>query len=396
MTRGLNNPVQLAAADDAINRAYGTGPYVAQGPNDPTEGMTHFYSPAGQAALGRKPPAWAGGESVTIGGHVFNSPDDTRMAAIPANAQPTQGYAVPGQPASIGGPQMPPAVADWVQRAIRNPATRGSAMQVLAQYSKPRESFTQETDAQGNVWSINQQTGQRTVALKSDKPTEAPASVREFEYYKAHLPPGAQPMDYGAWSSKKARDSATNVTTNVGGGTDKQIFDEMVDRSKAARATAQGLTAIRNSREAIENGAITGFRADDRLSLQKAAKYFGVPLSEAGKIENSEVFKAAIAPQVASVLKATVGNANISDSDRKFAERAAGGALDLDEASIKRLLDIMERASTSHLQQHQETLDALYPDPEKHKRERALFGVRVTEGGKPAGKTSSGLTWSVE
>jgi hypothetical protein len=266
-------------------------------------------------------------------------------------------------------------------------------MQVLGQYTKPRETYTQETDADGNIWSVNQTTGQRTVALK---PEGQPASVREYEYYKRSLPSGQAPMSYDTWATAKARAAATNVTMNAGGGSDKQIFDEMVERAKAARATAQGLTGIRNAREAIESGAITGFNADNRLMLQKAAKLFGIPVGEAGKIENSEVFKSAIAPQVAAVLKATVGNANISDSDRRFAERAAGGSLDLDESSIKRLLDIMERASTSALQQHQETLDALYPDAEKHKRERALFGVRVTPGGKAAGTTSTGRTWSVE
>jgi len=157
---------------------------------------------------------------------------------------------------------MPPAVSSWVQRAIRNPATRASALQVLGQYTKPRESYREETDDQGNVWSINRQTGQRTVALKHDKPEPPPASVREYEYYKGNQPPGQEPMPYDTWSTAKARAAATNVTTNLGGGTDKQIFDAFDERSKTARATGQGLTGIRNAREAIESGAITGFSAD--------------------------------------------------------------------------------------------------------------------------------------
>lgn len=328
---------------------------------------------------------------------VANDPVHVQLAsdpgAIPANAQFTQGYAVPGQPAP--GTQMPPAVSSWVQRAIRNPATRAAGLAVLNNYAKPRESYTQETDADGNVWSVNQQTGQRTVALKHDKPEGAPPSVREYEYYRANLPPGNQPMPYDVWSTAKARAAATNVTTNVGGGTDKQIFDEFVERSKAARSTAQGLSAIRTARAAIDGGAITGFNADNRVQLQKAAALFG--LAEPDKVQNSEVFKAAIAPQVAAVLKSTVGNANISDSDRRFAERAAGGSLDLDEGSIKRLLDIMEKASIAQLQDHQEALDAVYPDPTSHKRERALFGIKVpTSAMPPAGATKSGIKWSVE
>lgn len=315
-------------------------------------------------------------------------------AVMPVNAQPTQGYAVPGQPAApVAGPQMAPGVSAWVQRAIRNPATRAAGLAVLNNYAKPQESYRQETDADGNVWSVNQQTGQRTVALKRDKPEEQARPMTPEERAQYGIPANAAVAmtRYGP----KAIGSGPSTTVNVGGGTDKQIFDEFVERSKAARSTAQGLVALRTARAAIEGGAITGFRADNRLQLQKAASLLGI--AEPEKIQNSEVFKAAIAPQVAAVLKATVGNANISDSDRRFAERAAGGSLDLDEGSIKRLLDIMEKASVAQLQEHQEALDAVYPDPNSHKRERALFGIRVPTGAAPpAGATKSGIKWSVE
>ncbi|MDA9539635.1 hypothetical protein ACM41_26405 [Bradyrhizobium sp. CCBAU 21362] len=280
-----------------------------------------------------------------------------------------------------------------MQRALRNPLTRSSGLAVLNNYAKPRESYTQETDADGNVWSVNQQTGQRTVALKHDKPEEQARPMTPEERVQYGIPANAAVAmtRYGP----KAIGSGPSTTVNVGGGTDKQIFDEFVERSKAARSTAQGLSAIRTARAAIDGGAITGFNADNRLQLQKAASLFGI--TEPDKIQNSEVFKAAIAPQVAAVLKATVGNANISDSDRRFAERAAGGSLDLDEGSIKRLLDIMEKASVAQLQEHQEALDAVYPDPTAHKRERALFGIKVPTGAAPpAGATKSGIKWSVE
>lgn len=42
---------------------------------DPTGGATHFYSPRDQATLGRKPPAWARGNGVQVGGHAFYAPE---------------------------------------------------------------------------------------------------------------------------------------------------------------------------------------------------------------------------------------------------------------------------------------------------------------------------------
>lgn len=391
-------------AGTALDRAY-TG-------DDPTNGAVNFIQPSLQTAMGRSMPAWAQAPGQMIGDHKFiggaapnGQPFQMANAdgsVLPPNAQEAQGYVIPGQGATTTraaptGPQMPPAVAQWVQKAIRNPATRASAVAVLGQYSKPKETYGEETDAQGNVWSVNQQTGQRTVSLKHDKPPEEPTTVREYKFYKENLPPGQQAMPYDQWSTAKARAAATNVTTNVGGGSDKQIYDTFDERAKEARATATGLVGLRTAREALQGvgGSITGAGADGRLYLSKIGAYLGV--TDPAAIQNTETFRAAIAPQVSAVLKSTVGTANISNSDRSFAEKAAGGSIELDKGSITRLLDIMERASIARLQDHQEQLDAVFPDPEKHKRERALFGIKVpTKDAPPAGATKSGIKWSVE
>lgn len=165
---------------------------------------------------------------------------------------------------------------------------------------------------------------------------------------------------------------------NIGGGSDKQIFDAMEESAKAARASATGLDAIRNARGAIERGGIFGAGADIRLGLQKLGGVLGLDQSQ---VENTETFRAAIAPQVAAMLKATVGSAQISDSDRKFAEAAAGGSIQLNEGSIRRLLTVMERAGNVALQQHQRRLDAVYPSNQNYSRERALLEVRRPQMG---------------
>lgn len=180
----------------------------------------------------------------------------------------------------------------------------------------------------------------------------------------------------------------TRVTTNVGGGSDKQIFDAMEESAKSARSTAAGLTAIREARNAIQGGAFTGAGANQILGLQKIGAALG--LSNSDKIVNTETFRSAIAPQVAAMLKNTVGTTNISNTDREFAEKAAGGNITLDERSINRLLDIMERAGTGQLESHQKKVEKIYPDAEKHGRERALFGVDMPAAPQAAGGASSG------
>ncbi len=96
------------------------------------------------------------------------------------------------------------------------------------------------------------------------------------------------------------------------------------------------------------------------------------------------------------MLKSTVGTANISNTDREFAEKAAGGNITLDERSISRLLDIMERAGSAQLEGHMKRLEKVYPDPEKYARERALFGVDAPAAiTSPAGKPSAAETRTI-
>lgn len=61
---------------------------------DPTGGMTHFYAPEAQAALGRMPPGWAKGESLPIGRHTFFAPEG-RVGATDVSAQARPEQAAP-------------------------------------------------------------------------------------------------------------------------------------------------------------------------------------------------------------------------------------------------------------------------------------------------------------
>lgn len=301
MDRAYADPAQRAKAEAAIAAAYGEG---GRAPDDPTEGMTHFYSPTTQAALGRPAPAWAGGESVKIGGHVFNSPDD----AIPAAAVPTQGTGMPG-----GGAPASPAVATVAAAmpqaaappgAAQPQATRPGVAQIMkvmtnpfvppqlaamaaAQLSKSMQpQHSQVTDASGNIWDVGPN-NERKVALKADKDT-TPSSVLEYEYYKKNFRPTEQspaPMGYDTWSTAKARASATqlsnigNVDMNSGQTYDKQLAEglgkahaTLANGVEDAQTRARDIAAMQGAIDAIQkNGGTTGGIApEQRLQLQKS------------------------------------------------------------------------------------------------------------------------------
>lgn len=218
----------------------------------------------------------------------------------------------------------------------------------------------------------------------------SPENTPDIQNYNFAVKNGYKgtPLEY---AQAKAAAGATRVTTNnnvsTGGGSDKQIFDSVDESYKAAKAAATGLTGIREARNALQGGIISGAGANQMLGLQKIGAAIGV--TDPAAIQNTETFRAAIAPQVAAMLKSTVGTTNISNSDREFAEKAAGGNITLDAGSIARLLNIMERSGTAVVNNHNARLDAIYPNEPKFKRERALFRVDPLSPSDPTNQTQS-------
>lgn len=278
-------------------------------------------------------------------------------------------YEKPTQVASLGAVPMP------------QPRPAAAALAATPEPAAPVPTEPQMADAKARIAQLLQSPNRAERMLgkslaeaeivQSIKP-ETTDELKEYNFAKKQGYKGSF-VDFKT-ELKKAGKPETNV--NVGGGSDKQVFDELAERTKEARQTATGLTGLREAKAAIQSGAITGQWANEKLALAKIGASFG---ADPSKIVNTETFRAAIAPQVAAVLKSTVGTTNISNTDREFAEKAAGGNITLDEKSIARLMDIMERASLGRLQQHQKMIDKVYADPEKFARERALFSIDIPE-----------------
>lgn len=256
----------------------------------------------------------------------------------------------------------------------------------LAQMQNPQPGFRTLTDDEEKAMGLDpsglyQQgaDGKLVSVQEPAKAPEQPSNVREYEYAAKQARDAGVPADqiptYDEWSLNQKRAGAQNI--NVGGGSDKQVFDAMTASADSARAAVTGLNSLREAKAAVEGGIITGAGADARLGLQKIGALLGV--ADPSVIENTETFRAAIAPQVAAVMKATVGSTQISNADREFAQQAAGGSITLDERSIRRLLDIMERAGTASVQSHMDRLNKVYPEGGQFERERALFGVTLPE-----------------
>lgn len=394
-------------------------PMVAQAPAPmPPPRPADLPAPGAVEAIGQMPPQPA----PQMMPDLSNSPDGgMRQLQVQAEQARQSQPAAPQEPMSPlsrvtaafagGGAQKPsaapqsPAVAAVTQAVAQNPgdplvraltspyadgATKKIAMAMLLKKMEGNQP-KYENIAPGTVRVRQNPDGTVSEVYRAPAKDDKPSDVREYEY--------ARGQGYAGTFENYQRDmkKAGASSVNVGGGSDKQIFDTVEKSADAARSAATGLNAVREARAAVKGGAFLGAGADTKLALQKIGATLGV--ADPSKIVNTETFRSAIAPAVASLLKSTVGSANISNSDREFAEKAAGGSISLDEGTITRLLDIMERGNVTILEGHQKRMDAIYPDDVANKRERALFGVPMPAApaaAKPTGQTKSGVKWSVE
>ncbi len=338
-----------------MSAAYGEG---GRAPDDPTEGKTMFYAPAAQAALGRPAPAWAQGEGQKIGDHVFyddNSP-------TPAGATPTQG-ALPTAPAASTGAA---ATTDMkiISRLLNstNPAAKAIGAKLM-------DNIVKNDAPTDNVKEFN---AENALRAKQGKP--ALTSLTDFILEKGGKDREVKPMtdeQRRQWKVPEgvaagmddkgkpvfSQPSTVNTISPVVSG----INDRFDKQLAGAQASHQTIASIHETRKALDGGAITGAFSDPRLKFAKIASLFG---ANGDAITNTETARAAVGEQVLQSAK-TLG-ANPSNTDRDYIEKVKGGSIELNETSMRKLLDMQERWARDGVKRSNEMAEKLIQtDPEK-------------------------------
>ncbi len=180
--------------------------------------------------------------------------------------------------------------------------------------------------------------------LEGDKPTD---EMREYSLdAQQRKAQGLAPQSFFDFKSGLKKAGAQNIQLNntinpivkgVG-----ERFNDSMDTAKASIPQIQG---IHEARRALDEGAITGLGADPKLFLAKAANLFGLDEKSAA---NTEVARSAIGNSV--LAKAKTLGANPSNTDRDYIEKVVGGQIQLEEPSIRRLLDMQEKWARQAIQ----------------------------------------------
>jgi hypothetical protein len=277
--------------------------------------------------------------------------------------QGVPGYVEP-DPAPLAQPRQVPlsqegkAMQAWLTKNQNNPYAATSP--TAAAYQLELQKQKREQDYVDKVWESTNKTNE-ALKVEQSKQRSGSAEARDKS-------------EKTQQEIQKLKDERA-VFQQYGGMPPEKVFDEMTKAKDAATKARAGLVAANDARTAIENGAITGSGAETKLNLAKILTGMGLP-DKGNIVANTETFRSAMAPIIASVLQSTVGSANISNTDREFAAAAAGGSIALDANSIRRIIDIVGRGSRETLDKHQTKVDVLFG---KSPQGKALFGVDMPD-----------------
>ena len=155
------------------------------------------------------------------------------------------------------------------------------------------------------------------------------------------------------------------------------VADDVLARRTAAADAASLIGIINEGRAILDDGAITGIGAPSIVAGIKLAERLGieVPVDAA---DNSQAFKAMMGNAVGKIIKQFGAGTGLSDADRQYAEQIVGGDITLNEAALRRILDIGERSARATVQGWQEEVPRILEGDVG-----ALLGVDMPEAYQP-------------
>lgn len=288
------------------------------------------------------------------------------------------------QLAQLAMQKNPGMTMDQARAAVGN---QSYANELLKGFVPPNEVYAPpEKDAAGNLVQRNTRTGQTSIlqaakddaytitdgpdgakiAIKKDDPTNVqivvpgqaarPLTDAEREAYGLQKGTGAVMTPQGP----KGIGGGTAVTVNNAVNPIlKGLGDQFVEGAAAARASADTVRSIQNARSQLDapGGIFSGQWANQQLALQKVGAVFGAANPDA--ITNTETFRTQIKPIVLETVKGLGAGSGISNADRDFAQQAVGGDITLNESTIRRVLDITERAARAKVTRHNSMADQM-------------------------------------
>lgn len=172
-----------------------------------------------------------------------------------------------------------------------------------------------------------------------------------------------QPVDLTGYMSEKEY-NARSKGGNSGSGDrldpefSKKIAARLDSSFEESQDKVNSLNSINNAYQLLEEGIRTGTLAEPRQYFGRALKTLGFNYSD-DETTNTDIYVAESAKRVASIITAFGAGTGLSNEDRVYALKAAGGDIELDKDALFKILRLTEQADRYMLSRHNKLLERL-------------------------------------
>lgn len=195
-----------------------------------------------------------------------------------------------------------------------------------------------------------------------------------------------------------------SAPVNVNVNTEKSLYGTMADKVAGQYsdlyAMAQGapetIARTRRINELLDQVPYTGTAADWKLSLGKAAKAAGFDYA-GDDLQNTELLARELGQNVLDNVKSSglAGSQGLTEGERKFLLQVAGGTIELDDKTLRRVAFLNERTARNAARKWNDTYKRL---DQNQMRMMGLQPVDLPEADTPAARgglpnTGDAVTW---
>lgn len=124
--------------------------------------------------------------------------------------------------------------------------------------------------------------------------------------------------------------------------------------------TLAKVSIIEDQQSLIERGITSGKGADVLTFISSVGSALNLLTpKQADELANTRTFKANSGNLVAQVIKAFGAGTGLSDADREYAKQIAAGDITIDELSLTRILDLMQRRAIEEIKTYNSKVESL-------------------------------------
>jgi len=281
---------------------------------------------------------------------VPTTPAAPGAAPVPAGAQPMQ----PAQPAAAGpAPLAEPVRVAGPVPAGAFPTTEKGIQDRVAELRRQRTAFETVRGLS------NEARAARITALNAElRPLEQELLTRgrpsdaEKRYQEA--------VAGGYTGTRTDFKKLSGAQVQVFTGEQQSAFERALGPEQAksimadftvAKDAAEIIRTVEQGRELLKGPIITGFAADAITQIGAALNQVGISFAQ-DAVANTQAFTANMAQNVAKLIKQFGAGTGLSNDDRIYATKMAGGQVTLDKAAIEKILNINEKAARNVISLH--------------------------------------------